>query len=213
MSSSAVVAGLTSWFYAAARESVFHRVPYREARRLLAYGTAEARVNVPASWRDRNGGLTLVGIGLVLQMGRAVYVDRCAVSFHALPGMKRFEVVPETVVDFEGLAARLLVDVGAVGRPIKLLAAFLQAGQNAVLLEDMFELLQANRADLEPFWLHFIAQGRQRYSLFDLRSGELHPPGIRLRLDISAITSDTRSEGALRARAGKVHRSPSGEAG
>ena len=126
-----------------------------------------------------------MGIGLVLQMGQPVYVDRCAVSFHALPGVKRFQVVPETVVDFEGLAARVLTDAGTAAGSIELLAAFLQAGQNAVLLEDMFELLQANRADLEPFWLYFIAHGRQSYSLFDLRSGELHPPGVRLRLDAS----------------------------
>lgn len=191
-SPSPTAAGLTTWFYVAACDSSFVPVAYRIGRRLLASGTTDAEVHIPAHWRDRNGGLTLIGIGLVLQMGRATYVDRCSISFHALPHMRRYDVVPETVVDFEGLATRLLTDADATVRSIRLLAAFLQASQQAILLEDLFQLMQANRSDLEPLWLEFIAQGRQSYSLFDLRSGKLHPPRTRLNLGDAAGWSKRR---------------------
>jgi hypothetical protein len=176
--SKAPIAGLTTWFYAATSDSSFPLIRYRTGRNILEFGAASSRRLIPRSWRDANGGLTLVGIGLVLQMGHAAYVDRCSLSFHA------FDATPidakPVAVDFEGLALRLLVDAKAPLLNIRLLAAFLEASRDSLLLEDMFALMQANRSDLEPVWMDYLASGRQSRPLFDIRTGQLHAPNTPL---------------------------------
>jgi hypothetical protein len=77
-----IVAGMTTWFCAAARHGSLPEVKYETGRRLLARASSHVAGRIPDEWRDSNGSLTLVGVGLVLQMGHPAYMDRCAVSYY-----------------------------------------------------------------------------------------------------------------------------------
>lgn len=135
-------------------------------------------------WRDANGGLTLIGIGLVLHMGRPQYVDRCAISHHWLPTIHSSPAeLVDVSVDFRALARRLATDTASTKPNIGGLSTFLSVGNDRPLLEDVRILMQETRSHIEPFWLDFLIAGRQSYPLWDLRVGRLHPAGAPLRLD------------------------------
>lgn len=198
-------AGLTTWFYAAAADGSFPAIDYRVGRRIVASGAMNRSPRIPVAWLDANAGLTLIGIGLVLQVARPVYIDRCSISFHATPRTRKLVTVPEDLVDYEGLALRLRLDSGAPARSRHVLASFLRASRAAVLLEDMFVYMQVNRADLEPVWLEHLRRGRQTHAMFDLRSGRLHPPNTPLHL---ADTTGWRKDRRHDTRAGRRQAPP-----
>src|SRR4051812_34062438 len=102
--------GLASWFYALAADGKIWPVPRPVATRVLARKTLHVPRGLPEEWKDRRGGLTLFGTGLVLQDGRPIYIERASVSFHALPRMRRVNAV--TRLDFDMLAARISSEAG-----------------------------------------------------------------------------------------------------
>lgn len=172
-----------TWFYAAASDGSFPGVKYLTGQRILRRSSLYATRFIPSDWRDSNGGLTLVGVGFVLQMGRPVYIYRCAVSYHWLSGSHCDRESMAPAIDYETLAVRILADSGCRPRNMLALAAFLSLAPARLLLEDMHILMQEGKSRLDPLWLDFLAKGRQSCPLWDLRSGQMLSPRSPLILE------------------------------
>lgn len=170
-------AALRTWFYIASADGAFHAVSYETGKHILTHGPGNRRPLIARSWRDVHGGVTLIGVGLVVQMGRPIYIDRCVVSCHGFGATAaKAELVNEASVDFEALAGRLAVDTRGLQANIRELTAFLAGQGTRVLLEDLHVWMQEARPHLENVWLEHLVAGRQGYPLWDVREGWIHPP-------------------------------------
>lgn len=169
--------GLTTWFYALAADHRVFSMTREQGASILA--RSDGSLSVDPGWRDSNGGLTMVGIGLVLQNHSPIYAERCCVSRHSLPGMaERTANVP---VDFEALAGRLASDTASYTPNVEGLARFLAANSDRPLLDDLYILMQTGRSRLDDVWLDHLLVGAQTNYLWDLRRSVLHPPRTPIR--------------------------------
>jgi hypothetical protein len=184
-------AAITTWFYAAAADGTLYAVKYGTGSRFLK--GSEPRPRVLPDWRDINGGLTLIAVGFVLQMGKPAYLDRWAVSHHWLPTLRTpADECREPHVDLEVLAGRLLADAAPGIDRVTEFAGFLQLSQRAVVVEDLYGWMQEGRASLDQFWARFLVEGRQSYSLWNIRTGAVHPPHTPLVLRDSRARTISR---------------------
>lgn len=108
---------LTTWYYALTGPADFAGVPLAPARALLARPMNAPAAGVPVEWRDPAGQLTLLAVGLVLQLGRPIYLERCSVARLALTRRSRPLPTPSRLADpvWHALAVRLVddADIGA----------------------------------------------------------------------------------------------------
>lgn len=185
-------AAITEWYYAAAAGGTFPRLPTRTAEALLRW-QGPARPRLSAAMLDDHGGVTLLGVVLVLQMGRPVYVERCVRSAHASggPHRRRDPAVAAaahvgTWLDFAVVLAEETGASDTAGDGVAGLAAFLAATRDRVLPADVQQLLHETREVLRNDWLAVLRAGRQSAPLWDLRAMRLHPACTPLALSAGA---------------------------
>jgi hypothetical protein len=167
-------------YYVCDEDQNFRAVSDSWAERLLEHGARNIG-KVPSVWQFEEAGVALFAIVLLYRDRRPRYVERCALSLHALEHRKCGNQVVRSW-SWEGLAGRLCEDlrIKYTSNERKMLGGYLSWSRDRAFPDDVARFLHDSPWVLHDQWIELLLAGKHTRPLWNLATRTLHPAGVSI---------------------------------